>query len=53
MKLVVIVMALSAALCFGQDQVDFKPAPSDILDAQFPKVDSNSRLQIRLKAPDA
>jgi enterochelin esterase-like enzyme len=53
MKLLVIVMALSAALCFGQDQADFKPAPSNVLDAQFPKVDSNSRVQIRFKAPDA
>jgi enterochelin esterase family protein len=36
-----------------RDQADFKPAPSNVLDAQFPKVDSNSRVQIRFKAPNA
>jgi hypothetical protein len=53
MTLVVIAMTLSAALCFGKDQANFKPAPSNVLDTQFPEVDSNSRIQIRFKAPDA
>jgi len=46
-------MALSASLCYAQNPAAFKPAPSNVLDAQFPKVDSNSRVQIRFKAPDA
>ena len=53
MKLAVIAIMLGAALCYGQEQGDFKPATSNVLDAQFPKVDSNSRVQIRFKAPDA
>ena len=53
MKLVVMAIALSATLCFGQTQDDFKPASSNVLDAQFPKVDTNSRVQIRFKAPEA
>jgi len=53
MRLMFAVMALSASLCYAQNPAAFKPAPSDVLDAQFPKVDSNSRVQIRFKAPDA
>ncbi len=47
------VIALGASLGYGQQQSDFKPAASNVLDAEYPKVDSNSRIQIRLKAPDA
>ena len=46
-------MLAGASLCFGQEQGDFKPATSNVLDAQYPKVDSQSRVQIRFKAPDA
>ena len=53
MKLMGIVMLLAASFSFAQDQGDFKPATSNVLDAQFPKVDGNSRVQIRFKAPDA
>ena len=48
-----IVLLLSASLCFAQGSSDFKPASSNVLDAQYPQVDSNSRVQIRFKAPDA
>jgi enterochelin esterase family protein len=53
MKLAVMAIILGASLCYGQEQGDFKPATSNVLDAQYPKVDSNSRVQIRFKAPDA
>src|SRR5580700_2759106 len=46
-------MLLAASFCFAQEPADFKPATSNVLDAQYPKVDSNSRVQIRFKAPDA
>ncbi len=46
-------MLLAASFCFAQEPGDFRPATSNVLDAQFPKVDSNSRVQIRFKAPDA
>jgi hypothetical protein len=46
-------MLLSASFCCAQGSSDFKPASSNVLDAQFPQVDSNSRVQIRFKAPDA
>ncbi len=53
MKLVGIVILLAVSCCFAQEPGDFKPATSNVLDAQYPKVDSNSRVQIRFKAPDA
>lgn len=53
MKLAVLAMFIGASLCFGQEQSDFKPATSNVLDAQYPRVDSQSRVQVRFKAPDA
>jgi hypothetical protein len=53
MRKIGIVMLLCAGLCFAQGSSDFKPASSNVLDAQFPQVDSNSRVLIRFKAPDA
>jgi hypothetical protein len=46
-------MVLSASFCFAQGSSDFKPASSNVLDAQYPQVDSNSRVQILFKASDA
>jgi enterochelin esterase family protein len=53
MKIVLMAVLLGASLCYGQGQGDFKPAISNVLDAQYPRVDSNSRVEIRFKAPDA
>jgi enterochelin esterase family protein len=53
MRLAGIVVLLVSSFCFAQDSSDFKPATSNVLDAQYPRVDSNSRVQIRFKAPDA
>ena len=53
MKPIGIMMLLFASLCYAQDQGDFKPASTNVLDAQYPRVDSASRVQIRIKAPDA
>jgi len=53
MRTIGIVMLLSASLCFAQGSSDFKPASSNVLDAQYPQVDSSSRVQIRFKAPEA
>ena len=53
MKMIGIVVLLATSFCFGQDSGDFKPATSNVLDAQYPRVDSNSRVLIRFKAPDA
>src|ERR1035441_9413702 len=53
LKVIRFVMLLAASFCFAQDPGDFKPATSNVLDVQYPKVDSNSRVQIRFKAPEA
>ena len=53
MRTIGIVMLLSASFCFAQGSSDFKPAASNVLDAQYPQVDGNSRVQIRFRAPDA
>jgi enterochelin esterase family protein len=53
MKLVGLMILLFAGLCYAQDPGDFKPAATNVLDAQYPRVDNASRVQIRIKAPDA
>lgn len=53
MKLAVMAIILGASLCYGQDRGGFRPAASNVPDAQYPQVDNNSRVQIRFKAPDA
>jgi enterochelin esterase family protein len=44
---------LLSSHCYAQTADGFHPASSNALDAQYPKVDSNSRVEIRFKAPDA
>jgi enterochelin esterase-like enzyme len=53
MRSIAMLMLFAASFCVAQESGDFKPATSNVLDAQFPKVDSRSRVQIRFKAPDA
>jgi len=53
MRSTAMALLLSASFCLAQESGDFKPATSNVLDAQYPKVDSSSRVQIRFKAPDA
>jgi enterochelin esterase family protein len=43
----------ATGLCLAQEAGDFKPAASNVMNAQYPRVDSESRVQIRFKAPDA
>lgn len=44
---------IAASCCFAQDSGDFEPAASNVLGAQYPRVDGNSRVQIRFQAPEA
>ena len=53
MRLIALMTVMAAPFCWAQGPDDFKPATSNVLDAQYPRVDSNSRVQIRFKAPDA
>ncbi|MGD0369161.1 MAG: alpha/beta hydrolase-fold protein [Acidobacteriaceae bacterium] len=54
MKLAGVVLLMAAAsFCWAQEPGDFQPAVTNVPDAQYPKVDSQSRAEIRVKAPDA
>jgi enterochelin esterase-like enzyme len=52
MKIVGIVVMAVASVCYAQEG-NFQPASTNVLDAQYPRVDSESRVQVRIKAPDA
>jgi enterochelin esterase family protein len=53
MKWVVTMMLLFAGFCYAQESGDFQPAATNVSGAAFPRVDSGSRAQFRVKAPDA
>ena len=53
MKQIAIAMLMAASLCCAQEQGDFKPASTNVPDAPYPRVDSQSRVEVRIKAPDA
>jgi enterochelin esterase family protein len=53
MKLIGFSVLLFAGLCSAQDTAGFQPATTNVSGAEYPRVDGNSRVQIRVKAPDA
>lgn len=53
MKLFAIVLLLISSFCIAQDSTEFQPSDTNVWGAQYPKVDSTGRAQIRIKAPDA
>jgi len=53
MRLITLLALVATPFCHAQESGDFKPATSNVLDAQYPRVDSKSRVEIRFKAPDA
>ena len=49
-----VLLACLPALCSAQEEAaDFRPASTNVWDAQYPRVDSKGRVEVRLKAPDA
>lgn len=46
-------MLLFASSCWAQESGDFKPAATNVPDASYPRVNSTSQAQFRVKAPDA
>ncbi len=53
MRLTVMMALAATGFCLAQGPGDFKPATSNVLGAEYPRVDSTSRVEIRFKAPDA
>lgn len=47
------VFALMANLCWAQAAGDFRPASTNVWDAQYPRIDAAGRVQVRVKAPEA
>src|SRR5438477_12174368 len=48
-----LVFLLLASFCYAQEKGDFQPASTNVWAAEYPRVDSAGRVQIRVKAPDA
>ncbi|MDY6944289.1 MAG: alpha/beta hydrolase-fold protein [Pseudomonadota bacterium] len=48
-----IIGVLAASLCWAQATGDFRPATTNVWDADYPRVDAAGRVQVRVKAPAA
>ena len=51
--LAVLSCAVFAQIGYAQEAGDFKPASTNVWGAEYPRVDSKGRVQLRVKAPDA
>ncbi len=47
------VVWLAASMCQAQAAGDFKPAETNVRGAQYPRVDTAGRVEVRITAPDA
>jgi len=52
-KLLTPVLLLLSSACFAQGAGTFKPSETNVWDAEYPRVDGEGRVQVRIKAPDA
>lgn len=52
MKRIAIVLLL-ATLCCAQDKSTFQPSDTNVWAAEYPRVDNEGRVEIRIKAPEA
>ena len=53
MKLAGLALLMTASLCWAQESGDFIPSSMNVWGAEYPRVDSTGRVQIRVKAADA
>jgi enterochelin esterase family protein len=53
MKFVTMAWLLVASLCYAQAPDNFQPATTNVSGADYPRVDSAGRVQLRVKAPEA
>ena len=44
---------LSLSFCWAQESGNFQPSTTNVWAAEYPRIDSTGRVQIRVKAPDA
>jgi len=52
-KMIGVAFLLATAPLLAQQSGDFQPASTNVPDAPYPKVDSSSRAEFRIKAPEA
>ena len=53
LSLLVVLLISATQVTTAQDAGDFKPATTNVWGAEYPRVDSQGRVQLRVKAPDA
>ncbi len=53
MRRFAILVFLSLSFCWAQGSGNFQPSSTNVWAAEYPRVDSAGRVQIRVKAPDA
>jgi enterochelin esterase-like enzyme len=53
MRQFAILILLLSSFCWAQGSGDFQPSSTNVWGAEYPRVDSSGRIQIRVKAPDA
>jgi enterochelin esterase family protein len=53
MKSMFFALVLIAGTCAAQDASQFKPAETNVWGAEYPRIDSTGRVQVRIKAPEA
>ena len=53
MRRFAILIFLLSSFCWAQESGAFQPATTNVWGAEYPRVDSAGRVQIRVKAPDA
>ena len=53
MKRFLCLVLLASGVCAAEENAQFQPAETNVWGAEYPRVDSTGRVQIRIKAPDA
>jgi enterochelin esterase-like enzyme len=53
MKSFIYALLLLAGTCAAQDASSFKPAETNVWGAEYPRIDAEGRVQVRIKAPEA
>src|ERR1044071_8254638 len=53
MRRLAILFLLASSACWAQGADEFWPATTNVWGAEYPRVDGQGRVQIRVKAPDA
>ena len=53
MKAIVLLSTLACAFCWGQAADESKPASTNLMGQEYPRVHADNRVTFRLRAPDA